>query len=209
VRVLLGAVALLFIVAYPALVYFGLTRLGTARVAWLLLGMALVGGLLQLARNRQQPSLQLVATPLSVLTLVMLTLFFDDKRFLLALPVLINLVLFLGFGGSLRGELPLVERYARLQVDDLSAAEVRYCRRVTLVWSLFFVANGSTCAALAAIAPLEYWALYVGAVAYVLMGALGAGEYIYRKYRFGRFAEHPLDRVLRALLPQAPPADCR
>jgi len=36
----------------------------------------------------------------------------------------------------------------------LSAAEVRYCRSVTQVWSAFFVLNGSMAGVLALAAPL-------------------------------------------------------
>ena len=77
-----------------------------------------------------------------------------DHRFLLATPVLINAGLFITFAGSLRTDTPLIERFARMQVSDLSAEELRYCRSVTQVWSAFFVLNGGTALALALFAPL-------------------------------------------------------
>ena len=36
----------------------------------------------------------------------------------------------------------MIERFARMQVDDLSEEEVLYCRRVTMVWCALFLLNG-------------------------------------------------------------------
>jgi uncharacterized membrane protein len=52
------------------------------------------------------------------------------------------------------------------------------------VWCAFFVVNGSAAAALAAWAPLSWWAAYTGLVAYLLMGILFVGELVLRKLRF-------------------------
>ena len=134
--------------------------------------------------------------------LLALTAILNDHRFLLATPVLINLGLLIAFAGSLHTDRPLVERFARLQVDDLSAAEVRYCRRVTIVWSLFFVLNGATAGLLAVAAPLSWWALYTGLIAYLLIGVVAASEYVIRKHNFGRYNGSPVDRLLRMVLPQ-------
>ena len=60
--------------------------------------------------------------------------------------------------------------------------------------------NGGVAAVLALAAPLSVWALYTGLIAYLLIGLLGATEYVIRKRRFGRFGKHPLDRALQALL---------
>jgi uncharacterized membrane protein len=96
-----------------------------------------------------------------------------------------------------------VERLARIQVADLSPAEVRYCRAVTVVWCGFFVLNGAASALLAAAAPRAWWAAYTGAISYGLVAAVFAGEYVVRKARFGRFGRGPVDRTLRLLLRRA------
>ena len=87
-----------------------------------------------------------------------------------------------------------------MQVSDLSVEELRYCRTVTQVWSAFFVLNGGTALAPALLAPLSWWALYNGLLAYLLIGLLGASEYVIRKRRLGRFGDNLLDRALRAVL---------
>jgi uncharacterized membrane protein len=161
--------------------------------------LLLVGGLQLLARDRGRP-LSLLAVPLTVLPLPLLAYLWSEPRLLLALPVLINLVFLLHFGASLRGPQPIVERLARLQVSDLGAAEVVYCRQVTRLWCGFFVVNGGLAGLLALFAPLSAWALYTGLIAYVLMGLLGAGEYVVRKQRFGRFGTGAVDRLLSRVL---------
>jgi uncharacterized membrane protein len=158
----------------------------------MLLGALFVAG--AVLKRRELTALLPVAAVLA------LSGFLDDHRVLLATPVLINLGLLVSFGGSLRTETPIVERFARMQVSDLSQAEVVYCRRVTQVWSAFFVLNGTAAAVLALAAPLSWWALYTGLISYGLLGLLGASEYVIRKRRFGRFGDNPIDRMLHAVL---------
>lgn len=197
-RAVLTIVMAALTVMYPLAVYYGLTRLGTRSVVVLLAVMLALSALLKwktlIREPRELAGILLVGAALSLSAL------FDDHRFLLATPVLINAGLFVTFAGSLRTDTPLIERFARMQVSDLSEEELRYCRRVTQVWSAFFVLNGGTALALALLAPLSWWALYNGLLAYVLIGLLGASEYVIRKRRFGRFGDNPLDRALRAVL---------
>jgi uncharacterized membrane protein len=201
-RTVVRGVLFVLLLAYPAAVYYGLTHLAPRQLALWLLPLLALTVLARMPRERSRQWLEALKAPAVMAVLLALTAVFDDPRFLLATPVLINLVLLVGFAGSLRSRMPLVERFARMQVDDLSPAEIAYCRKVTQVWSGFFVLNGSTAGLLALLAPVSWWALYTGIVAYVLMGLLGATEYVLRKYRFGRFGQNPLDRLLQSLLPQ-------
>ncbi len=195
-RTVLTIVAMVCALAYPLAVYYGLTTLGTRSVVLVLAALLIVSAI---AKRRELSSLLWVAA------LLALTAFFNDHRFLLATPVLINAGLLATFSGSLRTQTPIVERFARMQVSDLSAEEVAYCRRVTQVWSAFFVLNGTIAGVLALAAPLSVWALYTGLVAYGLIGLLGGSEYVIRKRRFGRFGNNPIDRVLQAVLARFAP----
>ena len=94
-----------------------------------------------------------------------------------------------------------VERLARAQVGELDADERRYCRRVTGLWCAFFAANAAVSAALALAGTREAWALYTGFVAYLLVGALFAAEYLYRHWRFRRYVGAPTDPLLRRIFP--------
>lgn len=195
---MLTIVTAVLTVAYPLAVYYGLTRLGTRSVAILLAVLLVLGALLKAKTIVREPREALGL--LVALGALLLSGLLDDHRFMLITPVLINAGLFITFAGSLRTDTPLVERFARMQVSDLSAEELRYCRSVTQVWSAFFVLNGGTAALLALFAPLAWWALYNGLLAYLLIGLLGATEYVIRKRRFGRFGDNLLDRLLRSVL---------
>lgn len=105
------------------------------------------------------------------------------------------------FGSSLWGPTPLVERYARMQHSDLTAAELRHCRSVTICWCLFFVLNGAAAAVLAVSASTASWALYTGVISYVLLGALFAAEFTVRKIRFRRYGSGLIDRLFERYFP--------
>ena len=96
-------------------------------------------------------------------------------------PVAVNLLMLAVFGGGLFARQTVIERLARLQHRDLPPEGVRHTRRVTQIWCGFFVFNGATAAALAWLQWHDWWAVYTGIVSYILMGALFAGEWVYRK----------------------------
>ena len=100
-------------------------------------------------------------------------------------PVLINCALLVAFAYSLISPPSIVERLARVREPDLPAAAIGYTRRVTQVWCVFFVINGSIALATALWASEAVWSLYTSVIAYILMGALFGGEYLVRR-RFKR-----------------------
>ena len=53
---------------------------------------------------------------------------------------------------------------------------------------------------LALFAPLAWWSLYTGLVAYFLMGLLFTVEFVVRKATFRRFGDSLPDRVLARIL---------
>lgn len=177
-----SALGIAMAVAYPVFVYVGLTHLRARAVALVMLVGALAFAAL---RVRGQHVRALLGVPIAVCALLAVGALLDDARLVLALPVLVNAVLLATFGASLRGKTPMVERFARLQKPQLSAAEVRHCRSVTIVWCVFFVANGAIAGALAIWAPLSWWALWTGALSYVAMATLFGGEWLVRRARFG------------------------
>jgi len=199
-KLLLGILQGVLFVAYPAAVYFGLSRLSTRGVGLLLLALLLPGVLRNLWQRRGQLK-ALVSLPVAVGLLIGLAVAFDDERFMLAYPVLVNLVLLQQFAWTLRGPTSMVERFARLQVDDLSDGEITYCRRVTAAWSVFFVINATASALVALLGTRAAWALYTGLLSYLILGALFAVEFTLRKYLFRRYGDGLLDRVFALLFP--------
>lgn len=188
--------------AYPVLVYLGISRLSIRALGLVLLVALLPLVLLRLRGRRREHLRAVLPLPLGIAALLLLAVWIEDRRFVLLLPVLINLALLGGFAATLRsGAVPMIERFARMQVDDLSRAEVVYCRRVTVLWVSFFGFNVVLISALALLAPLAWWTLYSGFVVYLLMGLLFAGEYLVRKVRFRRSSGRWHDRVIERFIP--------
>ena len=96
-------------------------------------------------------------------------------------PVMVNTVLLFVFVSSLYRQQTIVEKIARLRDPRFTDQEIPYARKVTLAWSLFFAING--CAAFITVLMQDkfYWSVYNGAIAYVLMGLMFAGEFYCRK----------------------------
>ena len=88
-----------------------------------------------------------------------------------------------------------------MRTDELNAVETRYCRSVTIVWCAFFAANGAIAAALALWAPLAWWTLYSGLLAYVLIGAVFVIEFLVRSYRFRQYGPGLAGRLAARLFP--------
>jgi uncharacterized membrane protein len=196
------ALKVAFVVGYPVMVVLSVAYLG-ARTAALVLLAVLVAGRLRTLRQDLRKARALTALAASVAALLVAAAVLDDPRFLLAYPSLLNAVFLVQFGWSLRSGIPMAERFARMAVSDLSPAEIRYCRAVTLVWCAFFALNGGAATALALWAPRTAWAIYAGGVSYVLVGLVSAVEYVIRKARFGRFGPGIADRLLARLFPGA------
>lgn len=175
------------VVAYPVLVWQGL-QAGSPRLLAAILTVVVLPVAAIRMRGSARASLRgLAAVPLITLLGLALSAALDAAGFLLAVPVLINALFLAVFGSSLRrGSMPAVERFARLQEDTLSDEQRAWCRLWTIVWSSFFVANGTTSLVLAIGAPLSWWATYNGLVAYVLMGILFAVEWTIRRRKFSR-----------------------
>jgi uncharacterized membrane protein len=190
-------------VSYPAAVYFGLLHWSARTLGCVLLALLLPGLWLRLRSAPRDQLWAVLKLPLALAALVGACAISGDARFVLALPVLINLALLFGFASSLRG-VPMVERFARLQNPALSPEQLRYCRTVTVIWCGFFVLNASLSAAVAVWGSLRLWSLYTGLIAYVLMGMLGGTEYVVRKIRFREYGSGLHDRLLARFFP--PPA---
>lgn len=96
-------------------------------------------------------------------------------------PVLVNMAFLAAFGISLTTPMSMVERMARLREPDLPPEGVRYTRRVTQAWCVFFVVNGSLALATSLWASEAVWSLYNGVIAYGLMGMMFGGELLLRR----------------------------
>jgi uncharacterized membrane protein len=165
--------------AYPLFVYFSLGHLSPLILAAVLLALAVLR-LLFLRQAGGDPVL-LLASVLVMALVAIHVLLSRDAEGLRYYPVAMNAAMLLLFAWSLGQPQSLIERFARLFEPDLPAEGVRYTRRVTAVWCLFFLINGSIALWTALAASWATWALYNGFIAYLLMATLFAGEYLVRR----------------------------
>lgn len=177
--VIWNVLATLLTLVYPLAIWFGH---GSIEPRWL-------AGLLLLTVATRLPSLKLNATArwgaAGALLLVAIAVASNAVLPLKLYPVLVNAVMLAAFGLSLVSGPSMIERLARLREPDLPPAAVRYTRRVTQAWCVFFVLNGLTALGTALFASEAVWSLYNGVIAYILMGAMFGGEYLLRM-RFKR-----------------------
>jgi uncharacterized membrane protein len=189
-----GAVVL---IGYPVAVWFALGSFSPRVAALLLLAVMLPSAIARLRRFDRAAMRSLALVPVVAAALLLLAAVLGSTHFALLLPAAINATLLFAFASTLWRGPPIIERFARLTVDDLTEAELRWCRGWTFGWSAFFVVNGGIALTLALAGSLWAWTTYNGLIGYIAMGMLFGIEYTVRKYRFGRLGDHALDRLLR------------
>ena len=172
---LLKAVVIVLSIAYPFMIYWGLQNFQAARLLPLLLILLI---LRWLAGNRSSERLVLVAILIGV---ILIALTWDYQLSLKFYPAMVNLGFLILFAGSLLSPPSFIERLARMRHPDLSPAGVAYTRKVTWIWSIFFLLNGCIAAFTAIWASTEIWTIYNGFIAYLLIGILISGEWLVRR----------------------------
>lgn len=172
---LVTAVMVVLTVLYPLGVYLAMGRVAPQWLAVLLVALAVLRAVVT-----RQRFWWVVASGAAVLALA--AWWQGDALAVKLYPVLVNAVLLVVFAVSLRYPPTVIERMARLTEPDLPASGVRYTRKVTAVWCVFFVVNGAAAAYTAAFSSDATWALYNGLIAYVLMGCLMGIEWCVRQW---------------------------
>lgn len=179
-RRLFSIVIGLVCVAYPIFVYMGISRFSPWQIAGGVLALLIVRAVVSLRFSIKKIKSLL---PLTIAAAVpaLVALLWNTALGLLLMPVAVNLVLLLLFSVSLVRSPSMIERFASLQLQQITPNIRLYCQKVTLVWCGFFVVNGSIAAYTVFYTSKEYWTLYNGLISYILMGLLFGGEYIVRK----------------------------
>lgn len=170
----------LTLLAWPFMVWFGLTH---NSLHWLLplIALLLILRLWQAKRTAGPMRVVMQSAALVGIVLCIASTLLNTHQLLLFYPVVVNLLMLALFGGSLWTAMPLVERLARLRDPQLPPEGVRYTRRVTQVWCLFFIVNGSIALFTALQGNMRLWTAWNGIIAYGLMGLLMAVEWLVRR----------------------------
>jgi len=177
----IAAILLLASLGYPAAVYLGraaVPPLTFVAVALLLMTVRTVT--LEVTAARGQRGL-LIASAVVLVVLAAL----DPPVAAKAYPVLVSAGLAAVFGMSLLYPPSLVERFARMREPELPPAALDYCRAVTLIWTAWLCVNALIALILAIFGSDLAWALWTGVIAYLIMAALFAGEFVVRRLVIG------------------------
>jgi uncharacterized membrane protein len=190
-------------IAYPIAIWIGLVTVGTRRLSVIVLALLIPMLAIRLRGADRATFWSIVRVPIAILVLVVLGAVTDDPRFVLAMPVVINVVLLATFGETLRaGQTPMIERFARLVEKELSEAKQAHCRRWTVIWCAFFALNATAALVLGLEASPFVWAAYNGGIAYALIGVMFAIEYVSRKATFrDDLPRNPIDRLMAKVFP--------
>lgn len=117
---------------------------------------------------------------------------FNKKIFLKLYSVVISATMLFVFGSSLFFKPNIIFRFACLGDKSVKGSSFEpqvnsYCKKVTVVWCVFFVLNGSI-SAFTALHDFgndalndKIWSVYNGGISYILMGLLFAVEFLVRK----------------------------
>jgi uncharacterized membrane protein len=181
----------LLVAGYPLIIYLLLTH----NAAWL--GAVLVvGAIIWKLRGRHDWYWWLAGL---LLVLSVAGRLFGVDAIPKLTPLLIHAGLFYLFAHSLKGT-PLIERFARLDFDELPPGIPEYCRKLTVLWSGFFALNILVCLWLALWGDDKLWVLYNGLIVYVLIVGLMLGEYVWRHFAFPGLEIPPLSHSMRNMI---------
>ena len=102
-------------------------------------------------------------------------------------PVIVNIMLFLLFSLSMRGGDSIIFTFAQKWEKNTAtspdrAAILRYCRKVNVVWCIFFVFNIFISSYTVFFGSSFIWTIYNSCIVYILMGAIFAIEFIVRYF---------------------------
>lgn len=123
----------------------------------------------------------------------------------LAQHVGVHLFLAFGFGSTLRaGRTPLITTLAARVHRHFTPAKAAYTRKVTLAWTLYFIAMAGLSLALYALAPFDTWALFANLLTPLAVVAMFAAEYVLRYRLHPEFERTSVADAIRSYMRQHP-----
>ena len=133
---------------------------------------------------------------------------FTPASLYVAQHVSIHLLLAFAFGRTLQaGREPLITALARRVHGGLTPPMVDYSRKVTIAWTLYFIAIAALSLVLYAAAPFDVWAAFANLGTPVTMAIMFVGEYVLRYRLHPEFERATLADAVRAFSRHtAPPA---
>ena len=172
---------------YPVLVFACLVLLHVpVRIFSLFVIVIAAAYFLVATQHRSKKTMRLLVSSGLLLAAGFVCLITGSALFLKCYPVVISAIFLCAFGYTLFDRPTMVFRLATMTDKSIvgSLAEKRvesYCAKVTVVWCVFFVLNGTVALITVFVHNDLLWSAYNGGISYLLMGLLFAGEFIVRK----------------------------
>lgn len=167
---------------YPVVIFLGLQFVEPRYLAMILGTVLLLRWRNSLPALLKQFSRLQKILVLTLLAWIIATSISNDEELLRIYPAIISISMLILFAMSLKYPPSMIETIARLKDPQLPAAAIGYTRKVTWVWCLFFAINGTIAIYSALYSSRGFWVLYNGVIAYILMGLLLAGEWLWRHH---------------------------
>src|SRR5688572_15966553 len=120
---------------------------------------------------------------------------------LLVLPAFVHLAVARVLLASVDDDVSLIEKGARLSHPLAPRFIGPYCRKLTAVWGVAFATSAGITAMLALGGNLAAHRAWTGWQFWVLLGAFGVVEFLWRKAWFRYFGKGPLDQLLAQVFP--------
>lgn len=182
------AVSALFI--YPVVIYFADDYLSPSQLMvgllFLLAARLLVVAWIKPAKRIWSIALVVIMLVAAIAVLVLMP---NIKLVYLRLyPMLLTLLVFALFFGSLFTRMPLAERFARMEYHELPSQGVIYTRNVTWVWCGVLFCNALVSLYTSIGTSFKIWSLYNGVIVYFLFGGVFACEYAIRTHLLRKWA---------------------
>jgi uncharacterized membrane protein len=172
---ILHAIVLLLFTLIPPAIYFSLDLIQPRYVCLVLIAFFALRMLSSWTLNSDSSAIMLWS--LFMIAALFAIAVSDSAFALLLYPVVMNIGFLILFLYSLVVPPSMIEKIARLHDADLPESGVCYTRKVTMVWSVFFLFNGCIAAWTVWRGDRALWGLYNGLIAYLLMGTLMIAEY--------------------------------
>ena len=165
----------LFFVAYPFIVYFGLSYFPPSFFGLLLvILLAIRFGVIKAEERKLMLPILLIFIAYAVATTVL-----DNSRMVLYYPALVSLVMCFVFANSLRAEESLLLRLVKAKGMITSEHTPEYLFWLTGLWAIFFAINALVSLWSSTIS-LHAWTLYNGFISYLVVAVLMLVEWLYR-----------------------------
>ena len=196
----LGSALTVLVFVYP-FVFDWLVETGGVRLGSM--GLLAYGILFAVARSQMGIPVALISLPhIAMVTIVAVTFVTEDVRYLLLVPALIYLLICRLFWASLSQEISIIEHVARFIVPFAPDFIRSYCRKSTVAWCVFFVANAMVIAGLALSGQTEAWRAYTGWMMFAIIGVICLIDFLFRKWWFRYyFHQNWFDRVWSRMFP--------